>query len=142
MGAFERVLINRFPEIIAAMPDLVGEIVRKTAFDVQATAAANAKVQTGFMKSSIYTVTDKISTYGQGVKDGAPGSYLLPPVEPPTDSYTAFVAVGANYGIFVEYGTSKMAAQPFLTPAADQASQSFTSAFAKLDVSLKEWEAL
>lgn len=139
MAVFERVLINHFPDIIAAMPDLVGDIVRKTAFDVQATAAANAKVVTGFLKSSIYVVTDKTSSYGQNVVDGAPGSYLLPPVEPPTDSYTAFIAVGANYGIFVEYGTYKMAAQPYLTPAADTISQSFASAFAKLDTSLQAW---
>jgi HK97 gp10 family phage protein len=30
---------------------------------------------------------------------------------------TAEVTVGEDYGKFVEYGTYKMAAQPFLTPA-------------------------
>lgn len=116
-------------DVIKALHGGISKAVRKAAFDVQALAASNAPVATGYLKSSIYTVTHNSSTYGQGIQ-GA--SVLLPEIDKPTDDQTAFVAVGANYGAYVEYGTSKMAAQPYFHPAFDAVEPVFEAALAKL----------
>jgi HK97 gp10 family phage protein len=128
---------NHLPEIKAAIHKAAVQLVKKAAFDVQAAAMSKAPVATGYMKSSVYTVTSDASTYGAGVVGGGPGSYLLPQVpKPPTDEI-AYVAVGANYGIYVEYGTSRMAAQPYLTPAADAVRPGFLAAFERLEDYIK-----
>jgi HK97 gp10 family phage protein len=65
---------------------------------VKAAAAAMAPVQTGALKSSIYYELDETG-----------GGDLM-------------VQIGTNirYGGFVEFGTHKMAAQPYLRPALDE----------------------
>lgn len=105
-------LINRFPEMARGLHEALSEAVRKVAFDVEAHAKAHAAVDTGFMKNSVYTVTSDSSDYSSA------GSEALPSVDAPPDDLTAYVGVGANYAIYVEMGTSHMAAQPFMAPAA------------------------
>lgn len=105
-------LISRFPQMAVGLHEAVAQAVRQVAGDVATQAKSNAPVDTGFMKSAIYTVTNDSSTYM------ASGEHALPPVDAPGDDQTAIVAAGASYSIYVEMGTYKMAAQPFLTPAA------------------------
>ncbi len=118
--------INRFPQIAANLRPVVSQLVRKAAFDIAANAAANAAVDTGFMKNSVYVVTSSDSTYGGG---GTPpgDSFLLPEVAAPSDDCTAIVACGANYSVYVEMGTRFMAAQPFFFPAVDAGAASFAA---------------
>jgi HK97 gp10 family phage protein len=66
-------------------------LVGKAAHDCEAMAKANAPVDTGFLRNSIQAV--KISN---GIWQ---------------------VNVGAAYGFFVEFGTRRSGAQPFLYPA-------------------------
>lgn len=86
--------------------------VRKTAKDIQRSARTIAPVDTGNLKNSI-TTTDL-----RGV--GRSGSLV------------AEVGPTANYGIYVEMGTSRMAAQPFLGPAADKHLPAFEQAMVQL----------
>lgn len=132
------VLYNAFPELAAALRDAVSQAVRKAAFDIQKTAAENAPVDTGFLKNSIYTVTSTASTYGQGASsgDGPPGNSLLEEVAPPTSSTEAVVAVGANYGVYVELGTAHAPAQPYLIPAAEAEAPKLTAALSRLEDAL------
>lgn len=127
------VLFNLFPELAKKLHDTVSELVRKAAFDVEAMAKDLAPVDTGHLKSSLYVVPGGGkggSTYGQNVEgDGA----LLPEVQAPTSDQEAIVAVGADYGIFVEMGTSHMSAQPYLTPAAEAIRGPFTAAISHLE---------
>lgn len=132
------VLYNVLPELAAALAKAASELVRKAAFDIQARAAQNAPVATGYLKSSIYTVTKDASTYGQGVTTPPPGASLLDQVPAPTSATEALVAVGANYGAYIELGTSKAPAQPYLIPAADAVRPSFEAAMAKLEDALKD----
>ena len=122
-------LIDWSGDVLKALHGGISKAVRKACFDVQARAADGPPRATGFMKSSIYTVTHNSSTYGQGIQ--GQGS-LLPEIDKPADDLTAFVAVGANYGAYVEYGTSKMAAQPYFHPAFDAVEPVFEAALAKL----------
>lgn len=39
---------------------------------------------------------------------------------PSVNKVTAFIGPDAPYGIYVEYGTRRMAAQPYMRPAVDQ----------------------
>lgn len=67
--------------------------VAKTAYDIVGTAQVLVAVDTGFLKSTIDTDVDGLD---------------------------AEVGPTAEYGGYVEEGTSKMAAQPYLGPAFDQ----------------------
>lgn len=69
-------------------------MVVKACADIQAGARSRCPVDTGFLRSSI--TTDIVR--GSGVTTGEVG---------PT----------AHYGAYVEYGTWRMAAQPYLGPA-------------------------
>lgn len=133
-GEFE-IVYNHLPELTVEIEKVVSEMVRKAAFDIQALAQAQVKVVTGFLKSSIYTVTKDESTYSS-IPDNGQGE-LLPEVDRPADKGTAYVAVGADYGIYVEMGTSKMSAQPYLIPAAEAVRPAFVAAMTELEAALK-----
>ena len=92
-------------------------IVRGAAFLCQRVAMQTAPVDTGFLRSSI-TV-------------GSPsGGSLLP------NALSAQVGPEAAYGAFVEYGTSRAGAQPYMTPASEQAGEWFVNAMSR-DVGIR-----
>lgn len=82
---------NRFPQIIAGMEARAEAIVAKAAMDIEAHAKSRAPVDTGTLKNSI-----------QAIRVG--------------EAHWK-VVVGADYGMYVEWGTVNQAAQPFLQPA-------------------------
>lgn len=122
---------NHLPQMARMLHETASKAVRKAAFDIEGGGKVNAAVDTGFMKASIYTVTHDESSYGQGTAGNA--GALLPEVEHPASDLEAFVAVGASYGIYVELGTHKMPAQPYLTPAADAVRPALEAAMHKLE---------
>ena len=135
------VVFNHFPQIGSQLYDALGKVVRKTAFDIRAAAANNAPVDTGFLRNSIYFKTVSESSYGAG--GGAPtkDAYLLPEVKTPSDSMTAYAAVGANYAAYVNYGHhtrsgSYVPAQPFWEPAIDAVQPSFEAALGAIESQL------
>lgn len=83
-----------------------GQAVRKAATDIEAGAKAIAPVDTGNLRNSIGT-----SMHGP---------------------LSAEVGPTAHYGIYVEFGTYKMAAQPYMGPAADRVEPSFVAAMEQL----------
>lgn len=94
-------LVSRIPAIQAGCEPKASRAVAKTVADVESGAKAMAPVDTGNLRSSI-----------QGQSGGLTGQ----------------VNAGAHYAIYQEYGTYKMAAQPFMTPAAEAAFPGFVSA--------------
>ena len=93
---------NKFPSIIAGMEAKAEAIVAKTAMDLEAHAKSRAPVDTGTLKNSI-----------QATRVG--------------DAHWR-VVVGVDYGLYVEWGTSRMAAQPFFQPAIQAVSPTFLRA--------------
>lgn len=103
----------------------LSKAVRGTAFFIEGEAKQNAPVDTGALKNSIYSVTSLGNNF-EGAwnaakeafntqnKGEAPVAQLVARPGP----LEAFVVVGVNYGRYVEYGTSRMPAQPFMQPAA------------------------
>lgn len=88
-----KIEFDHFAEIAVAAIATARSVVQKTVFDIEAGAKQNAPVDTGALKNSI-----------QGQMTG--------PAEGEVD-------VGAEYGAYQEYGTYKMAAQPYLVPAVE-----------------------
>lgn len=82
-------------------------VVRKVAADIEASAKALAPVDTGNLKSSITTSRN-------------------------ASGFAAEVGPTANYGIFLELGTSRMPPQPFMGPAADHHTPVFEQAMGQL----------
>lgn len=137
------VVYDLLPEIAAKIEERASAAVRKAAFDIVARAMAEAGTfrQTGFLMNSIYMVTkggDNKRPYSM-VQAPQGDQVLLEQVETPAEKTTAIVAVGANYGYFVEFGTSHMASHPFLTPAVERVRPEFEKALdyiiATMDVS-------
>ena len=133
-------LFNRLPEIAPLLQVVVGRLVRKSAFDIQALAAVLAPVDLGALKSSIYVVTKDSSdyeTHAAAAQSIRPDATVLPEVEAPKSPTLAIVAVVMDYGIYQEFGTVYQPAQPYLTPAAEIVKPQFMAALSGLEAFLK-----
>lgn len=89
------IVFNRIPQLIAAVEANSRSAPKRVADRIAATARTLVPVDTGALRASIESVS---------VEAGK----------------EADVIVGKEYGIYVELGTYKMAAQPFLYPAVQQ----------------------
>lgn len=131
---------NHFPQIANALDDVLGQVVRKTAFDLQANMQAqiraNHQIDTGFMVNSVYVRTSESSTYSNTGDAQKKGQVKLDEVEAPPDTHTAYVGVGASYGWYQNYGTSRMPARPFLEPSVEITRPSFEAALARVEDAL------
>jgi HK97 gp10 family phage protein len=100
------VVRNDFPAIIKGMAPKAATIVAKAALDIQEGAQRRAPVDTGTLRASIQA--KRISaTHWE-------------------------VWVGVDYGIYLEYGTVNMPAQPYLRPAVADVADSFRKAMRKV----------
>ena len=99
MGAGDEIhqMATRFAAAPAKAVTKIRQATVKTTIDTAADARRNAPVDTGYLRSSIAT---EYEFSGEGV--------------------IGSVEAGANYAVFVENGTSRMAPQPFLRPAFDK----------------------
>jgi HK97 gp10 family phage protein len=94
-------------KITAELEPRASKIVKRTALKVQQNAQELAPVDNGVLKNSIMAEE----------KDG-PLSW--------------WVHDGVEYGAAQEFGTSRFAAQPFMTPAVEQERQQFEDDFKEL----------
>lgn len=85
-----RILFNRLPTLASEIKAQGEGLVQKTADDIVKGAQGRAPVRTGALRDSIH-------------REGAGSS--------------ATVVAGAPHAVYVEYGTSRMSAQPFFWPA-------------------------
>lgn len=103
--------------------------VREAAFYAEKQAKIACPVDTGALRASIYTVTKSSNSRASAMAE-ATSKYLTknvgktppvsPEVPPVTEGFRAVVSVGMAYGIYVEYGTARSSAQPFLGPASER----------------------
>lgn len=131
---------NHFPQIANAFDEVLSQVVRKTAFDLQgnmqAQIRANNQIDTGFMVNSVYVRTSEESTYSMS-EPLKKGQHKLDEVEAPEDKHTAFVGVAASYGWYQNYGTSRIPARPFVEPSVEITRPSFEAAIAAVEDALK-----
>jgi hypothetical protein len=131
MATFE--MFNRFPQLAEKFPREVSEIVGKTAFDIQAIAVQEAPVITGNLKNSIYLKRKGLNGY-PGKADTSLLEDQVPEVE---DPFTAYIAVAASYGIYVEMGHHGNPGKPYLGPAVEIMRPLFELAMSKLESRLQ-----
>jgi hypothetical protein len=129
---------SRFPELEATLPLALSKIIRKAAIDIQGRAMILAPRRTGFLRNSIYISMKDESSYGQKVEGADPGKRLLPEVERPNIITKAIVAVGAEYGLYIEMGSRFSPAHPFLIPAADYVVPKMKEALMQLQMYWRE----
>jgi HK97 gp10 family phage protein len=94
------VVFNRIPALIAAVEANAQQAPKRVADRIAASARSRAPVQTGALRASIES-----ASVSRGKE--------------------AEVRVGAPYAGFVEYGTYKMGARPFLGPAVTEHQEEF-----------------
>lgn len=80
--------------------------MRITALDVEGYAKTVVPVDTGNLKNSIQTMMES--------------------------DVSAVVGTPVHYAIYVEFGTSRMAARPYLLPALERAKKPFVEAMKKI----------
>ncbi len=125
---------NKFPEIAEAFGQEAAKLVELAARGIETRAAENCPVDTGALQASIY-----MRTYtGHDRHDKAKGKDFFPLIKQPPNQYTAYVAVGANYGIFVEMGTVNMPAQPFFDQAVVDTLGPFEQAVGEMEDRIRE----
>lgn len=106
MSAISVRVESRIPAVLKALERGVGLVVAKAALDIEAHAKARAPVDTGMLRNSI------------GARMVGPAAWV---VESP-----------ASYSQHVEYGTSRVAARPFLHPAVEVVRPVFVRALKQL----------
>lgn len=129
--------VVKMNKLSSAGPEIhrqIGAMVKKACFDIEAAAKDNAPVDTGALKASIYTVVDGSdgSAAARAAALGANRAVTLINPETEVDEMTGTVVVGADYGAFVEYGTTRMGAQPFLTPAVEEVRPKLAAALSQI----------
>lgn len=94
---------NRLPSISAQIRPAVAAEVKRATFDVEAKAKERVPVRTGTLRRSIHSV------FSNGGLTGIVGPSVL-------------------YGKFVEFGTRRAGARPYLRPAAEAVLPRFAEA--------------
>lgn len=100
------ILFNDLPKLPGRVRAEASTRVRATALAVETDAKQRAPVDTGALRASIHTEQ--------------------------VGELTARVGPSVDYGAPVEFGTSRQAAQPYLTPAAEAARPRFVAAMKTL----------
>lgn len=93
-GVTVRVVSNRLPAISAQIRPLVADEVKRATLDIEARATARTPVLTGTLRRSIASVFENGGLTGR-------------------------VGPSVFYGKFIEFGTRRMGARPFMRPAAE-----------------------
>ena len=126
---------NRIPEIRARLPKLTDEHVMATAFQVEATMKTS---MSGAKRGIVYQRGGKAH---QASAPGEPpaidtGNLVNSVFSEKSGPGQALVGASAEYAEYLEFGTRKMAARPFLRPALEKARDYFISGIERLINSL------
>ena len=124
-------LVNKFPLISAEMRRNAGQAVRATALRIETTAKES---MAGPKSGRIYPRSSgehQASAPGEapaidtGALVNSVGMEMV-------SSLTAQVGTDKEYGLYLEYGTARVAARPWLTPAVEQERDGFVEAMRRI----------
>ena len=111
LGRSIRIVYNRFPQLARELQPAANDITKETMAEVLATAQRLCPVDTGTLRASLT------------VEMEGPGAGVL---------YT-----DVSYAKFVNWGTVKMAARPFMEPAIEQSKLGFYAKMRDLESRLE-----
>ena len=116
-------------KIVRNMDGNKNKVGKLLGFELEAEAKKRAPRLTSAMANSIYTVTKEHDGYANasGAARQANPQAETQPHPKPSGNVLAHVGPCVNYAEYVEFGTSRMAAQPYLTPAAEVVFQKVNS---------------
>jgi HK97 gp10 family phage protein len=100
-GVTVRIVKNDLPKIPSALKAEVRAEISKAGHDIEAAAKEKVPVLTGTLRRSIHTLIEH-------------------------DGMTAVIGPSVDYGLYVEFGTRRMAARPYMRPAAEAVYPRFT----------------
>lgn len=106
---------SRLNRIIRRVDGNMGDVIATIAFAIERLAKIKAPVDTGALRSSIYTKL-KSGGHQPDQRDGV----VYVDIPEPESELEAVVGPTVEYGIWLELGTGHMAAQPYLLPAVEQ----------------------
>lgn len=94
-------------------------VIRKATIDAKAEAKLNAPFQTGATRNAIYSVTDQESDFQQAAikAQEANPSVQVAEEERLDANHQGKVVAPLHYNIYLELGTARIPAKPFLGPA-------------------------
>jgi HK97 gp10 family phage protein len=147
---------NHLDEVTEIARDVLEDVTKIVAVEVRARAKQNVTnvdaVDTGNLRASIYTrfynfdgrpnrlnIGGRFYSTKQKREIEVDPNKLGEPIPPPKKRLEAHVGVAAEYGMYIEFGTVRMAARPYLTPAATEVRKTVKPLVAK---KLKEALAL
>ena len=109
---------------------------RRMAFQIEGLAKQLAPKRYGALRNSIYTITQKEDGYtsASASAKAANPAVTTSPHPTPTGNIIANVGPSVDYAEYQEFGTSRMGAQPYLTPAVEKIAQKYNDG--------REWEEL
>jgi HK97 gp10 family phage protein len=105
------IVYDHFPQLAARLPEAVRTIVQETIFAIETQAKIRCPVDTGALRASIQSDM--------------------------TGETSGEVATNIEYSVYQEYGTSRMAATPYMTPAAEGERRHFMKKFQDLESRLE-----
>jgi hypothetical protein len=105
------IVYDHFPRLSAALAPAVGKIVQETILAIETSSKIKCPVDTGALRASLHSEM--------------------------TGETSGMVSTSMSYSQFVEYGTSKAAAQPYLTPAAEAERRHWLRKLGDLESSLE-----
>jgi len=105
------IVYNHFPQITARLRPAVRTIVQETCFAIETTAKIKVPVDTGALRASIHSEM--------------------------TGDTSGMVSTNIEYSVYQEYGTVKMAATPYMTPAAENERRHWLRKLSDLEGSLE-----
>ena len=115
---FDTTELDRIMKVLDKNMDDIGTAI---AFEIEANAKVRAPVMTSALRNSIYTVTKKEDGYASATtaagSKNKTATFNRHPT--PTGDTIANVGPAVDYAEYQEYGTSKMAAHPFMFPAVE-----------------------
>jgi HK97 gp10 family phage protein len=100
------VKVDNSAKITAEMRRAISQVIRKTAADCEAFAKGVVPVRTGNLKNSIQTEIES--------------------------EMSASVGTNVEYSTFVEFGTTRMSARPYMTPATERVRDPFFRAMEQI----------
>ena len=127
VGSSDVMLDTRVLDQIIATCDTNAETVCvRVGYLVEQDAKMNAPYKLGALSGSIETVTREGESHdGRGAALDANPKVNVVEIPKPVAPFYAHVGPCVEYGIYQEFGTSRMAAHPYLLPAVDRAYAKF-----------------